>query len=102
LKQNGYELYFCSEILLLVNLCVALANAYIIPLPPSADDVRSTTNVEAAPAPQQAAPATKKGAKGDQQPTATSGSSSGASSQAVKSEDLKAAVEVNCSRERKI
>jgi len=79
----------------LVNLCVALANAYITPLPPSADDIRSASNTETTPVPQQAATTTKKGAKGDQQVAATTSGSSGPSSTAVKSEDLKSALEVN-------
>ena len=79
----------------MVNLSVALANAYITPLPPSPDDLRSAANAEPTPAPQQAPPPTKKGAKADQQLAATSGGPSGASSTTVKTEDLKSAVEVN-------
>jgi hypothetical protein len=86
---------FYSEILLLVNLCVALANGYITPLPPSADDIRSASNPESTPVVQQTAPTTKKGAKGDQQISATTGGSSGSSSSSIKNEDLKSALEVN-------
>jgi hypothetical protein len=82
---------FYSEILLLVNLCVALANGYITPLSSTTDELKTETT----PALQQAATTTKKGAKGDQQPTATSAPTSGSLSTAVKNDDLKAALEVN-------
>jgi hypothetical protein len=79
----------------LVNLCVALANAYITLLPPSADDIRSASKTETTPVPQQAALTTKKGVKGDQQLPTTTGGFSPASSATVKNEDLKSALEVN-------
>ncbi|CAF0762870.1 unnamed protein product [Rotaria sordida] len=90
LKKVGYE----REILLLINLCVALGNAYITPLPTSADDTRSIPNVETTPIPQQAPTTTKKGAKGDQQTTAASVVPAGSPSVSVKTEDLKAALDI--------
>lgn len=77
-----------------MNLSVALANAYITSLPVSVEDTRS----EASPLPQHsgATPvAAKKGAKGDQQPVATSGGSSGSPASNVKNEDVKSALEVS-------
>ncbi len=79
----------------MVNLCVSLASGYITPLPPSADDIRSASNTEPTPVVQQTAPTTKKGAKGDQQISATTGGTSGSSSSVIKNEDLKSALEVN-------
>ena len=84
-----------SEILLLVNLCVSLANAYITPLPLSPEEARLLSNAENVPAPQPAAPAPRKGAKSDQPPAGGAGGPSGTSSTAVKNDDLKAALEVS-------
>jgi hypothetical protein len=74
-----------------VNLCVALANAYITPLPSSADE----SNTETTSAAQQLAAAAKKAAKGDQQVPVASSGPSGPSSTGVKNEDAKSALEVN-------
>lgn len=86
---------FFSEILLLVNLCVALANAYITPLPISPEEARLLANAEAAAVPLPTAPAGKKAVKGDQPPAGGAVGVSGTSSTAVKNEDLKAALEVS-------
>ncbi|CAF3398996.1 unnamed protein product [Rotaria sp. Silwood1] len=91
LKKVGFE----REILLLVNLCVALGNAYITPLPVSADDTRSISNVETTPIPQQAPTTTiKKGTKADQQTTATNVVPAGSPLTTVKTDDLKAALDI--------
>ncbi|CAF3402753.1 unnamed protein product [Rotaria sp. Silwood1] len=91
LKKVGFE----REILLLVNLCVALGNAYITPLPVSADDTRSISNVETTPIPQQAPTTTiKKGTKADQQTTATNVVPVGSPLTTVKTDDLKAALDI--------
>jgi len=74
-----------------VNLCVALANAYITPLPSSADE----SNTETTSAAQQLAAAAKKAAKGDQQVPVASSGPSGPLSTGVKNEDAKSALEVN-------
>jgi hypothetical protein len=87
--------FFSREILLLVNLCVALANAYITPLPLSAADILSASNTETVPVSQQGAPTTKKGVKADQQVAATSTGSPGSSPGSVKNDDFKAALDVN-------
>jgi len=79
-----------SEILLLVNLSVALANAYITSLPVSVEETRS----EASPLPQQTG-AVKKGAKGDQQPIGTTTGLPGSAASSIKNEDVKSALEVN-------
>ncbi len=74
-----------------MNLCVALANAYITPLPSSADE----SNAEITLATQQTAAMTKKGAKSDQQVPVASTGPSGPISAGVKNEDAKSALEVN-------
>jgi hypothetical protein len=74
----------------LVNLCVALANAYITPLPLSPDELKTETG----PVSQQPAATTKKGAKADPQAAATAGVPAGPSTTGIKNEDLKAALEV--------
>lgn len=83
------------EILLMVNLCVSLANAYITPLAPSPDDIKAETT----PVPQAVAPTGKKGAKGGEQPAAATAAASegsaGSSLTTIKNDDLKAALEVN-------
>ena len=80
-----------------MNLCVALANAYITPLPASVDE--ATTETVAAP--QQPSPVGKKGAKGEQQPAATGSGPAASSVTAAKNEDMKSALEVNDSLEKK-
>ncbi|CAF4589383.1 unnamed protein product, partial [Rotaria sp. Silwood2] len=92
LKKVGFE----REILLLVNLCVSLGNAYITPLPTSADDTRPISNAETTPIPQQAptTTTTKKGAKGDQQATAANVVPAGSPLTSVKTDDLKAALDI--------
>lgn len=72
-----------------MNLCVSLAKAYTTPLPVSIEESKGETS----PVPQQAG--AKKGAKGDPQPPSTSSGSSGAAATTIKSEDAKAALEVN-------
>lgn len=89
-------IFYYSEILLLVNLCVALGNAYVTPLPVSADDVLAAANGEGnSPPAQQAAPAPKKGAKLDPQTAAPSVIPPG-SSMSVKGEDQRTALDVSC------
>lgn len=85
---------FFSELLLLVNLSVALANAYITPLPLSPDEVRSVSiNEVTAPTP---APTVtvKKGAKVDPAAVQTSQPST---ANPAKTEDAKTALDVSCS-----
>lgn len=85
---------FISELLLLVNLSVALANAYITPLPSAPDEVRSVSINEAtAPTPAPAA-AVKKGAKVDPAAVQTSQPST---ANPAKTEDAKTALDVSCS-----
>ena len=82
---------FCREILLLVNLCVALANAYITPLPAPPEE----SNAETTSAAQQAAAAPpKKGAKVDQQAPAANSAPTSSLPAGIKNEDVKSALEV--------
>lgn len=92
-KKNN--ILYCREILLLVNLCVALGNAYITPLPALLDDFHSPSSSEPTPAPPQATPAPKKGGKGDAQAAVVSVAPPG-SSIGVKPDDNKAALDVSC------
>jgi hypothetical protein len=91
----------CREILLLINLCVSLANAYITSLSIPAHDTRSSPNAEITSVSQQTAPGTKKVGKGDQQLSASTGVFTIPSSTVVKTEDLKAALEVSHLLQRK-
>lgn len=87
------DLFFYSEILLLINLCVALGNAYITPLPLSPEEAKAAA--DAAPVPQPTAAPTKKGNKAEQQAAAAAAAAAASTSVAVKNDDLKASLDVS-------
>ncbi|CAF3399137.1 unnamed protein product [Rotaria socialis] len=88
LRKIGHE----REILLLINLSVALGNAYITLLPLSPDEAQLIA--QATPIPQPAAPPTKKGAKSDPAAAAANAAAAGSSSNTVKLEEFKAALDI--------
>ncbi|CAF1677931.1 unnamed protein product, partial [Adineta ricciae] len=89
-----YELLASSEILLLVNLCVSLANAYITPLPSSAQETRPPVNTDTTIIPQPIAPGTKKQSRADQQASTTIAGAVSLPPAVIKNEDYRAALDV--------
>ncbi|CAF1356153.1 unnamed protein product [Adineta steineri] len=90
LRKVGYE----REILLLVNLCVSLANAYITPLSLPTEDTKSSSNADTPSIPQQSTSGGKKGTKADQQLAASVNTPIPISSTIVKNEDFKTALDI--------
>ncbi|UJR28166.1 hypothetical protein I4U23_009420 [Adineta vaga] len=90
LRKVGFE----REILLLVNLCVSLANAYITPLSSPTQDTRSSPNADATTIPQPTLPGTKKLGKGDKQLSTSMSVAAALPPTVVKNDDYRAALDV--------
>jgi hypothetical protein len=91
---NFFYVWFSREILLLVNLSVALANAHITLLPSTLDETRLSSNVETNSLVASITNTSKKHVKGDQPVAPISNAPPVVPVVVVKNDDFRTALEV--------